>query len=327
MFKDLSKNRIDNKKPRKEGLTYIIDKLSSLDKDTFEILSPEIDMVKIYNVFPLLMSESQLAKRISFYHDLDIPVSTGSTFAEYAIMNKSLDNFVKDVSKMGFDIIEIGESHVDLTLEQKEKIREMILSNNLEIHWKIGKKDPRHQLGVSTIITKIEEATKVGANKIILEANQGYNVGIYDENGLVKWTFIRALTAKFPPSTFIFEAPLESQQSALLAEFGERVNLSEIGIEFLASIESQRLGFLSKSSFSLTYLKPPDGGPALKFVYYIIKNKNPIDQTELINLSHMPRRTVQSALDELLSQGLISERSSLDDARKKVYYPIQSDWL
>jgi len=312
LIKDLSKNRIDNKKPRKEGLTYIIDKLSSLDKDTFEILSPEIDMVKIYNVFPLLMSESQLAKRISFYHDLDIPVSTGSTFAEYAIMNKSLDNFVKDVSKMGFDIIEIGESHVDLTLEQKEKIREMILSNNLEIHWKIGKKDPRHQLGVSTIITKIEEATKVGANKIILEANQGYNVGIYDENGLVKWTFIRALTAKFPPSTFIFEAPLESQ---------------EIGIEFLASIESQRLGFLSKSSFSLTYLKPPDGGPALKFVYYIIKNKNPIDQTELINLTHMPRRTVQSALDELLSQGLISERSSLDDARKKVYYPIQSDWL
>ncbi|HEU5172346.1 MAG TPA: phosphosulfolactate synthase, partial [Nitrososphaeraceae archaeon] len=76
MFKDLSKNRIDNKKPRKEGLTYIIDKLSSLDKDTFEILSPEIDMVKIYNVFPLLMSESQLSKRISFYHDLDIPVST-----------------------------------------------------------------------------------------------------------------------------------------------------------------------------------------------------------------------------------------------------------
>jgi phosphosulfolactate synthase len=41
----------------------------------------------------------------------------------------------------------------------------------------------------------------------------------------------------------------------------------------------------------------------------------------------MPRRTVQSALDDLLSQGLRSECSSLDDARKKIYYPIQSDWL
>jgi hypothetical protein len=32
----------------------------------------------------------------------------------------------------------------------------------------------------------------------------------------------------------------------------------------------------------------------------------------------MPRRTVQSALDDLLSQGLRSECSSLDDARKKI---------
>jgi hypothetical protein len=32
----------------------------------------------------------------------------------------------------------------------------------------------------------------------------------------------------------------------------------------------------------------------------------------------MPRRTVQSALDELLSQGLRSECSSSGDARKKI---------
>jgi phosphosulfolactate synthase len=44
-------------------------------------------------------------------------------------------------------------------------------------------------------------------------------------------------------------------------------------------------------------------------------------------MSHMPRRTVQSAIDELKSQGLIIERTSLDDARKKVYHPVSSDWL
>jgi hypothetical protein len=32
-------------------------------------------------------------------------------------------------------------------------------------------------------------------------------------------------TSKYPPSTFIFESPVESQQSALIAEFGQRVNL------------------------------------------------------------------------------------------------------
>ena len=32
----------------------------------------------------------------------------------------------------------------------------------------------------------------------------------------------------------------------------------------------------------------------------------------------MPKRTVQSALEDLLSKGLRSECSSLDDARKKI---------
>ena len=37
----------------------------------------------------------------------------------------------------------------------------------------------------------------------------------------VKWNFVGALTSKYPPPTFIFESPIESQQSALIAEFGQ----------------------------------------------------------------------------------------------------------
>ncbi|MGB7953698.1 MAG: phosphosulfolactate synthase [Candidatus Nitrosopolaris sp.] len=42
----------------------------------------------------------------------------------------------------------------------------------------------------------------------------------------MKWNFVGALTSKYPPPTFIFESPIESQQSALIAEFGQRVNLA-----------------------------------------------------------------------------------------------------
>ena len=73
---------------------------------------------------------------------------------------------------------------------------------------------------IKTLIMKIID------NKIILEANEGFNVGIYDEKGLVKWSFIEALTANYPPGDFIFEVPLELQQSAMIAEFGQRVNLA-----------------------------------------------------------------------------------------------------
>jgi phosphosulfolactate synthase (CoM biosynthesis protein A) len=58
---------IISKKPRKEGLTCIVDRLQALDKDNFEIVSPYIDLVKIHNDIPILISEAVLEKKIKFY--------------------------------------------------------------------------------------------------------------------------------------------------------------------------------------------------------------------------------------------------------------------
>jgi phosphosulfolactate synthase len=319
---------VDAKKPRKEGLTYVTDKLQGLDKENFEVISPFIDVVKIPGSLTLLASETSLQNKIKFYHDFDVKVSTGSAIAEVAILRSVFDGFVKEASKVGFDMIEIGENTIDLNEEQKRRIADTVKSKDLDFLWKVGKRDPRRQLAVEETLTKIREALKLGSKKIVLEANQGISVGIYDEKGFVKWSSVSILTAEHPPSTFIFEAPLQSQQSALIAEFGERVNLAETGLDDVASIESQRKGFLPKAAFGVSYIrKDPDGGPAAKFVYYIIKTKHPIEQAEIINMSHLPRRTVQSAIDDLKLQGLVIERNSLDDARKKVYHPVQSDWL
>jgi len=328
LLEEYAKNRIDGKKPRNEGRTYIIDKLEGLDKENLEVLAPFVDVVKIYGVLPLLISEEILKKKVKFYHDHNIKVSTGSTISEYMISENVFEKFAEEAAKMGFDIIEIGENNTHLSFEQKRKITESILAKELDVQWKVGKKDPRHQLPLDVTLAKIDEAVKLGSDKVVLEANEGINVGIYDEKGVIRWNFVGALTAKFPPSTFIFEAPLESQQSALIAEFGQRVNLAEVRIEAASAVESQRRGFPTKSAFSVSNLsKNPEGSPAAKFVYFVMKSKHPIDQVELMNMTNLPRRTVQSAVEELKSQGLIIERSSLDDARKKLYTPIQSEWL
>ena len=328
MLDDLFKERVDGKKPRQEGLTLTVDKLESFDRENFEILAAFIDQIKIYNTYPLLISNDLLQKRISYYHNFDIKVSTGSTLTEYAISENSLEKYIKECARMGFDIIEIGENNIDIDIEKKKKISNSILSADLTFNWKIGKKDPRHQIGIDNTLLRIEDVVKVGAKKVILEANEGISVGIYDQNGSVIWNYVAALTAKYPPNTFIFEAPLPIQQSALIAEFGQRVNFAEINIDNVASVESQRRGFLSKSSFGVSFSqKNIGGGPASKFIYYLIKTKNPIEQSDLIGITHLPRRTVQSAIEDLKNQGFIIERNSLDDSRRKVYYPVKSEWL
>jgi hypothetical protein len=51
------------KKPRTEGRKYITEKLVGLDKGTLEVLDPLGDVVKIYSVLPLLISED--SKKLS----------------------------------------------------------------------------------------------------------------------------------------------------------------------------------------------------------------------------------------------------------------------
>ena len=48
MLSELNKDRVDSQKPRKEGLTGIVDRFQVLDKENFEALSGYIDIVKIH---------------------------------------------------------------------------------------------------------------------------------------------------------------------------------------------------------------------------------------------------------------------------------------
>jgi phosphosulfolactate synthase len=328
MLDSLTENRVDYKKPRHEGITYIIDKFQGFDSQNFEIISPFIDMVKIYGAYPLLISEEHLIKRIDFYHKNNVLVSTGSTLTEYAIRENTFEKFVEESKIAGFDIIEISENNIHLSLEEKKKIIKIMESHDLRHQWKIGKKDPRRQLTLDETIKGINEALEINQEKIILEANLGFNVGIYDEKGDVKWNLLSAITSKISPNNIIFETPLEVQQAVLIAEFGQRVNLGEVKLENVVSIESQRRGFLSKASFSISPVKKgPEGSPATKFIYYIIRNKHPVEQSELIYMTNLPRRTVQASIEELRNQGLIIEKNSLDDTRKKVYNLVKDEWI
>ena len=235
---------------------------------------------------------------------------------------------IEDASKLGFDIIEVGENNIELTLEKKKQIAAKLKSKDLVALWKVGKKDPRRQLSFDQSITKINEAIEVGSEKILLEGNLGYAVGIYDEKGNIKWNIVGAVTSKISPNKIIFETPLEIQQSAMIAEFGQRVNLGETNLENVISIESQRKGFLSRSSYGISSMKKiAKGSPATKFIYYIIRTRNSMEQSELINITNLPRRTVQTGLEELKDQGLIVEKTNLDDIRKKIYHIVKDEWI
>lgn len=317
----LTLDRTDNEKPRLEGITSIIDKLQPLDIENFKNIVSYVDSVKIPQSCFLLYSPTELERRIKFYHEHNIAVAIDSKITDYALTNNTLNEYLREILSFGFNIIEV-EVNMNNNLDDNQKITEISNSFGIELQWKFNKKNSGNNRYHNNIFEKIRELLKISKTKIILEIDQKVDLNILNKS--TDWRFISSLISTYSQSNFIFETDIESLQINLISKFGERVNLGLIDPFQVGLIEWSRRKDYSKleKSFdkqSTFNLRNISGGPSVKFIYYILKSLHPIDQTELMRISELPRRTVQASISELKRQGVIFEILDPKDARKKIY--------
>jgi phosphosulfolactate synthase len=318
----LTLDRTDNEKPRLEGITSIIDKLQPLNIENFKNIVSYVDSVKIPQSCFLLYSPSELERRIKFYHEHNISVAIDSKITDYALTNNTLNEYLRELLSFGFNIIEV-EVNMNNNIDENQKMIDISNSFNIELQWKFNKKNSGNNIYNENIFEKIQELLKISKTKIILEIDQKVDLNIFNKN--TNWRFISSLISTYSQSNFIFETDIESLQINLIAKFGERVNLGLIDPFQVGLIEWARRKDYSKLENSVDKQTTASifpnilGGPSIKFIYFIIKSLHPIDQTELMRISELPRRTVQASISELKRQGVIFEILDPKDARKKIY--------
>lgn len=308
-------------KPRETGITHVMDRLAGpIDPDWVGVLAPYIDLVKIGWCLPLLLPSETLRRRIALYHKAGIEVSTGGTLLEHAVMGGREEAAISEAKALGFDIVEVSEGVIDLSMERIGELSERIQSRGMDVLIEVGKKDVQHQYSLKETIELVSQARKLHPRQVILESREsGLGVGIYDDQGAIKWDWVHAIVASQPIGEMLFEAPRESQQIGLIVELGTGVNLGNVALESVGPLATQRKG-LRGDTFGLAGRhEPPKGSPATKFIYYLIENHRGLDQGELVTLSHLPRRTVQASLTDLKKQGRVKESISFRDARRREY--------
>jgi phosphosulfolactate synthase len=318
----LTLDRTDNEKPRLEGITSIIDKLQPLDIENFKNIVSFVDSVKIPQSCFLLYSHKELERRIRFYHEHNISVAIDSNITHYALVNNTLNEYLRELLSFGFNILEV-EVNMNNDFEDNQKIYDISNSFDLELQWKLNKKNSGNNILYNeNLLEKIGELRKISKSKIILQIGQKFDLNIFNKN--TNWRFISSLISTYSQSNFIFETDIESLQINLISKFGERVNLGLIDPFQVGLIEWIRRKDYSKEGVSFdqqstSNFRNISGGPSVKFIYFILKSLHPIDQTELIRISELPRRTVQASISELKRQGVIFEILDPKDARKKIY--------
>jgi phosphosulfolactate synthase len=128
----------------------------------------------------------------------------------------------------------------------------------------IGHKDAKRSEAMTPEewAAQIVATRKAGADFIILEARESGTSGICTGNGEVRLDVIEAiLDAGVPSDRLVFEAPLRQQQAHFIRVIGANVNLANIGLGDLVSVETLRCG-LRFETLDMRWLRRSEVGLA-----------------------------------------------------------------
>jgi len=228
-------------KPREEGLTMVMDKGLSLNEaENMVALKSELtDIVKLG--FGTSLLTRFIDKKINLYQKSGMMVYTGGTLFEAFVIRNQFDDFCKLMDKLKLEMVEVSDGSISINHDVKcEYIHK--LSKNFKVISEIGSKDESIILDDSQWISFMKKELDAGSWKVIAEAREGGNVGMFDPNGNIKKDLIDKITSNIPVDKILWEAPQKKQQVWFINSFGANVNLGNISPNDIISLECLRLG-------------------------------------------------------------------------------------
>ncbi len=228
-------------KPRETGFTMAMDKGMSLreSEDFLSACSEYVDIVKFG--WGTSYCVPNLKDKIKVYKSAGVPVYLGGTLFEAFIIRDQFDDFVKTLDKLGLDYVEVSDGSLEMDHDVKcEYIRK--LAKNKVVLSEVGSKDAEKIIPPYKWIAQMQEELDAGSWKVIGEAREAGNVGLFRASGEVRSGLVEEILTKIPFEKIIWEAPQKAQQVWFIKLLGANVNLGNIAPQEIIPLETIRLG-------------------------------------------------------------------------------------
>ncbi|WP_460584893.1 phosphosulfolactate synthase [Hymenobacter arcticus] len=228
-------------KPREQGFTMMMDKGLSLREveDFLEVAAPYTDIVKLGWATSYVVPN--LKRKLEIYKEAGIPVYLGGTLFEAFIIRNQFDDYRRLLDSFGLEYAEVSDGSIDLDHGRKcEFIRE--LSKSVKVLSEVGSKDAEKIIPPYKWISQMQAELDAGAIKVIGEAREGGNVGLFRSTGEVRSGLVEEILTKIPSERILWEAPQKAQQVWFIKLLGANVNLGNIAPNEIVSLETIRLG-------------------------------------------------------------------------------------
>ena len=229
------------KKPREYGYTMAMDKgLSCREVEDFlSVAGDHIDIVKLG--WGTSFVTPKLKEKLQVYADAGIPTYFGGTLFEAFIARNQFDDYRKILDKYGMNYAEVSDGSIELDHDQKcEYVRQ--LAEQVTVLSEVGSKDVEKIIPPYKWIELMQKELDAGAWKVIGEAREGGNVGLFRSTGEVRSGLVEEILTKIPFEKIIWEAPIKAQQVWFIKLLGANVNLGNIAPNEVIPLETIRIG-------------------------------------------------------------------------------------
>jgi phosphosulfolactate synthase len=228
-------------KPRRQGLTHVLDKGLSVRalESLVETAGAHIDILKL-GWGTAYVSQGVKAK-VALCEDAGIRLCPGGTLFEIAVLQGKLREYIRWLDQLEIHHIEISNGATAITPEEKARhISE--LSGSFFVISEVGSKEPGRAVVPSDWVAGIHSDLEAGASFVIAEGRESGTVGLYGPNGQIRNNLVEAIVSAVPSEKVIFEAPRKDQQAWFIRRLGLNANLGNIGPDEVVALETLRLG-------------------------------------------------------------------------------------
>lgn len=243
-------------KPRESGYTMAMDKGLSVREaeDFLEVAGDYVDIVKLGWATSYVVPNLQ--KKLDVYKAAGIPVYFGGTLFEAFIVRNQFDDYRRIIDKYEMTFAEVSDGSLEMDHDEKcQYIR--TLSEQVTVLSEVGSKDDQKIIPPYMWIRLMQAELDAGAWKVIGEAREGGNVGLFRSTGEVRSGLVEEILTKIPFEKILWEAPQKAQQVWFIKLLGTNVNLGNIAPSEVVPLETIRLGLRGDTFNDFLNLEKP----------------------------------------------------------------------
>ncbi|MEO6838982.1 MAG: phosphosulfolactate synthase [Ginsengibacter sp.] len=236
-------------KPRKYGITMIMDKGLSLEESRNLISAghPHIDIIKLG--FGTAYVTPNLREKIDLYQSFGIPVYFGGTLFEAFLIRNQFNDYIQLCKDFEVTYMEVSDGSITIPHTEKCGYIEKLTKHGIVLS-EVGSKDAANIMPPYKWIEQMQAELDAGATYVIAEAREAGNVGLYRDSGEVRQGLVNEILTKIPAEKILWEAPQKAQQLYFLELVGCNANLGNIAPSEIIPLEAMRIG-LRGDTFNL----------------------------------------------------------------------------